>query len=176
MGRDCESQPRFHLRQVRRAVMGYGGAKNVSELRQKRCLQRYDFFAARESDQDWPRAHNPVQVHERRGKNVMDATLSMTAFAKSFVWSAVQTLLSCWRDSVGNPTSAFGQFHRESGDVVCSKPTRVGFRVARQSMSPRNRARAASEICSKSSKVRKSMVLNSRSSAGGPQIFAPIER
>src|SRR5207249_1325089 len=41
---------------------------------------------------------------------------------------------------------------------------------------PRNFDRAEAGSRSRSRKVRKSIVLNSRSSAGGPQIFAPTER
>src|SRR5882724_7186159 len=40
----------------------------------------------------------------------------------------------------------------------------------------RKRERAPLDMDSRSSNVRKSMVLNSRSSAGRPQMFAPIER
>src|SRR5262245_56997688 len=40
----------------------------------------------------------------------------------------------------------------------------------------RKRARTSAGSACKSSSVRKSMVLNCRSSAGGPQIFAPMER
>src|SRR5437016_14377263 len=41
---------------------------------------------------------------------------------------------------------------------------------------PRNRARTSAGIAFKSSSVRKSIVLNWQSRAGGPQIFAPMER
>src|SRR5271157_3801520 len=98
----------------------------------------------------------------------MAATPSMTAFSRLFVWLEVRKLLSYRRGSAGDSTSAFPHFLRESWDRFCLERIRVGLWVAPQSMIPRDRALAVGDIRSKSRKVRKSMVLNSRSSAGGP--------
>jgi hypothetical protein len=60
--------------------------------------------------------------------------------------------------------------------ISCIEVRRELVNYMEDDVSAELRSRAACDIRCKSSKVRKSMVPNFRSSAGGPQIFPPIER